>query len=82
MPCRLASDECQGRIKAWRFWHEGDAEALEVQLCREHAQPLLELRRVADRQPLPTRPRNAMVPTRLRVVRETRHLKKKTPPRP
>jgi hypothetical protein len=76
MTCVMKNDDCRGALTEWRIWKEGEQEAVAVSLCGTHSRPLLPLWRVGAREPLPTKPRVALEPTKLKPIAGTRHLKK------
>jgi hypothetical protein len=74
--CDFESGACQAIATCYKVWREGERQAWSVDLCEEHAQPLLLLLAVAERSDLPTKPRVKMEATKLRTTASTRPFKK------
>jgi hypothetical protein len=68
--------KCRGAVQEWCLWKAGERESVAVQLCAEHSKPLAAVYRLGIRRPLPTKPRMSLHATKLKTVRETRHLKR------
>ena len=74
--CDFGGGTCENPATRYRLWREGDKQSWEVDLCDQHAKPVLaalSLGRVTD---LPARQRQRMEVTKLRQTPRTRHLKK------
>lgn len=75
--CDFGHGACQRPAMSYRVWRDGDSKASAVDLCEEHAEPLLALIELAPALvELPTKPRVRMEVTRLRATEKTKHLKK------
>lgn len=69
-------DGCKQPAIGYRVYRDGDREALGLDLCDEHAAPIVALLEAAKPMPFPAKPRVTMTPTRLRTTPETKPLKK------
>ena len=76
--CDGDNGSCQQEAVSFILWQEGAKQAWSVDLCPEHAQPLLDLVENAQLVNLPTRQRVRMEVTPLKATEKTRHLKKRT----
>lgn len=74
--CDFDDGACQRNATCYKVWRDGDRQAWSVDLCEEHAKPLLALVEQAERTDLPTKPRVRLEPTQLRTTDKTRPLKK------
>lgn len=73
--CDVDGGTCSEEAKTFKIWLDGERQAWSVDLCADHASPLLALVEVAELTDLPTKPRVRMEPTRLRPTSNTAHLK-------
>ena len=74
--CDFDEGSCQRNATCYKVWRDGDGQAREVDLCEEHAQPLLAVIERGRAVDLPTKPRVRMERTELRTTERTRPLKK------
>jgi hypothetical protein len=74
--CDFDEGACQRNATCYKVWRDGDSQAWSVDLCEEHAAPLLAIVERAERVDLPTKPRVRLEPTPLKTTAKTRHLKK------
>lgn len=74
--CDFDEGSCQRNATCYKVWRDGDRQAWTVDLCEEHAAPLLAIVERAERTDLPVKPRVKMEPTPLRTTQATRPLKK------
>lgn len=74
--CDFEHGACQKPAVSYRLWRDGDTQATAIDLCEEHAAPLLALMEAGESVDLPTKPRVRMEVTRLRPTEKTKHLKK------
>ena len=75
--CDLGQGTCKQLAKSYRLWRCGDRQAWEVDLCDEHARPLLETVQSGRLVDLPAKPRQRMEATKLVTTPRTAPLKKK-----
>jgi len=75
--CDHGDGECGKPATSYRLWRDGDRQAATVDLCDEHAAPLLLLMDAAPLVDLPVKPRQRMELTRLQTTPKTAPLKKK-----
>lgn len=75
--CDFGHSDCRRQAVSYRIWRDGDSKASAVDLCDEHAQPLLELINGAEQVDLPTKPRARMEVTKLHTTPRTAPLKKR-----
>lgn len=75
--CDAGQGACKQSATCYRVWRDGDRQAYEVDLCNEHARPLLEVVEQGRLVDLPAKPRRAMEATKLVTTPATAHLKKK-----
>ena len=68
---------CKQPATNYRVWHEGDSTATSIDLCDEHAAPLVAVLQAGTEVALPSRPRSRMEVTRLKTTAKTSPLKKK-----
>ena len=74
--CDFGHGACRKPASNYRLWRDGDKQALALDLCEEHAEPLLAVFGDAPLVDLPTRQRARMEVTKLVTTPKTRHLKK------
>lgn len=74
--CDFESGACKRTANSYRVWRDGDKQAWAVDLCDEHARPLLDLVERAELVDLPVKPRVRMEVTKLKTTDRTAHLKK------
>lgn len=74
--CDFDEGTCASPVQEYRVWRDGDRQAWMLDLCDEHARPLLAIVEKAVKTDLPTKSRVRMEPTQLRTTDKTRHLKK------
>lgn len=67
---------CQRNATCYRVWRDGDRQAWTVDLCHDHAAPLLAIVEGAEQVDLPSRSRVRMEATPLRTTAKTKPLKK------
>lgn len=77
LTCDFDHGACRKAAHAYRLWRDGDSKAWAVDLCEEHAAPLLAVMEAGTEVDLPTKPRKAMEVTKLVTTPRTAHLKKK-----
>lgn len=75
--CDFGGGTCRNPAKSYRLWSSGDKQAAAMDLCEEHAAPLLEIVKGAPLVDLPSKPRMRMEVTALRTTANTADLKKK-----
>lgn len=75
--CDLGQGTCKQSATSYRLWRDGDRQAWEVDLCDDHARPLLEVVAVGRQVDLPAKPRQRMEATKLLTTPKTAPLKKK-----
>lgn len=74
--CDFGHGACQKPAQSYRLWRDGDSKASAIDLCEEHAAPLLAVMELGETVDLPTKPRVRMEATPLRPTPKTRPLKK------
>lgn len=74
--CDLGDRFCKGEVQHFKVWRTDDAVAHGLDVCEYHAKPLVEMFALASDEPLPARPRMRMEPTKLKITKDTRHLKR------
>lgn len=74
--CDFGDTPCGQTATTWKIWRDGERQAWTLDLCEDHARPLLTLIEGAERTDLPARPRVRLEATRLRTTSKTRDLKK------
>jgi len=74
--CDFDDGACQRNATCYKVWRDGDRQAWSIDLCDEHASPLLAIVDGAERTELPARPRVKLEATQLRTTDKTRPLKK------
>lgn len=74
--CDFGHGACSKQAESYRLWRDGEQTAWAVDLCDEHAEPLLSLVDGAEQVALPTKPRVRMEVTKLKTTEKTAHLKK------
>jgi hypothetical protein len=75
--CDAGDGTCRQPAVTYKMWREGELKASSIDLCDEHAKPLLTLMESAEQVDLPSKPRVRMEVTTLRTTPKTKHLKKK-----
>lgn len=75
--CDFGPEGCSKEATSYRLFRDGDRQAWRVDLCEDHARPLLEAAKRGELVDLPTKPRVRMEATRLRTTPKTAHLKTK-----
>lgn len=75
--CDFGHSGCRRPATSYRLWRDGDSKASAIDLCDEHAQPLLDLIEGAVQVDLPTKQRQRMEVTKLLTTPRTAPLKKK-----
>lgn len=75
--CDFGGGTCRNPAVGYRLWLDGDKQAQAVDLCEEHAAPLLTILEWAEPADLPTKSRVRMEVTRLQTTPVTARLKKK-----
>ena len=76
--CDLAGQGgCRGLVDNFTVWRQCDRQAVAVDLCEEHAAPLVTVMKVGSTVDLPVKPRARMERTALKTTEATAHLKKK-----
>lgn len=75
--CDFGRGTCRNVACSYRLWRDGDKQAWAVDLCDEHAAPMLTLIAEAPMVDLPSKPRMRMEVTKLKSTPKTAHLKKK-----
>ena len=74
--CDFDEGGCARPATCFKVWRDGDRQSWTVDLCEEHAAPLLAIVANAERSDLPVRPRVKLEPTVLKTTAKTRPLKK------
>ena len=74
--CDFEHGTCRKPALSYRVWRDGDRQAWGVDLCDEHAAPLLTLVEGAPLVDLPVKPRQRMEATKLVTTSRTRPFKK------
>lgn len=74
--CDFGHGSCGKPAQSYRLWRDGDQTAWALDLCDDHASPLLALVEGAEQVALPSKPRVRMEVTKLRATPRTAHLKK------
>lgn len=74
--CDFGHGACRKPAVSYRLWRDGDRQARSVDLCDEHAAPLLQAVADAPLVDLPTKPRQRMEATKLLTTAKTAPLKK------
>lgn len=74
--CDGDNKTCQRNATCYKVWREGERQAYSVDLCEEHAQPLLALLEQAEQVDLPTKQRVRMEVTPLKTTAKTSPLKR------
>lgn len=74
--CDFDEGACIRPATCYKVWRDGDRQAWTVDLCDEHAIPLLVIVAKAERVDLPVKPRVRLEPTALKTTTKTRPLKK------
>jgi len=77
LTCDFDHSTCRRLATRFKLWREGDKQSLAIDLCEEHAKPLLDIFEHATLTDLPTKPRARMEVTKLVATPKTQHLKKK-----
>lgn len=75
--CDFGQGACRLPATSYRLWRDGDSKASAVDLCEEHAAPLLAIIEGTEQVDLPTKSRSRMEVTTLLITPKTAHLKKK-----
>jgi hypothetical protein len=75
--CDFDQGGCGKPAESYRLWRDGDTKAAAIDLCEEHAAPLLAVIEGAEQVDLPVKPRARMEVTKLLTTPKTAHLKKK-----
>ena len=75
--CDFGHSDCKQPAVSYRLWRDGDSKASAIDLCDEHAQPLLDIIDGAALVDLPTKQRARMEVTKLLTTPRTAPLKKK-----
>lgn len=75
--CDFDHGACRNPAKSYRVWTDGDRQARAIDLCDDHARPLLDLVEGAELVDLPNKPRQRLEVTKLNTTPKTAHLKKK-----
>lgn len=75
--CDFGGGSCRNPAQSFRVWRDGDKQAAAIDLCDEHAKPLLDTVAGASLVDLPTKARLRMEVTPLKTTPKTAHLKKK-----
>lgn len=68
---------CLGLVDNFTMWRQSDRQAVAVDLCEEHAAPLITVMKVGSVVDLPVKPRARMERTALKTTPATAHLKKR-----
>lgn len=76
MFCDVQNNDCSGDVSSFIVHESGSRQAVAVDLCAVHAQPLRDLLSRGNFTELPTKPRARMEPTKLRTTPRTAPLKK------
>jgi len=74
--CDFDQGACRRVADTYRLWRDGDKQASAIDLCEEHAAPLLAVMQAGTLVDLPTKPRARMDVTKLVTTPKTAHLKK------
>ncbi len=74
--CDLSDAHCSGEVETYKLWHDPQARALSIDICENHAKPVLEIFSAGHDEPLPPKPRQKMEPTKLKTTKQTRQLKR------
>lgn len=74
--CDFDDGSCQRPATCYKVWKDGDRQAWTIDLCDDHAKPLLAIVDGAERSDLPAKPRVKLEATTLRTTDQTKHLKK------
>jgi hypothetical protein len=74
--CDFGQGSCRRPASSYRLWRDGDRQAWSVDLCDDHARPLLEAVEGASLVDLPTKQRQRMEVTKLLATPRTAPLKK------
>lgn len=77
---RRADGPCGRPAESWNMWRTEDRQARQIDLCDEHAAPLVALMNQAELVDLPVRPRAKMQATRLKPTPRTAPLKMRRDP--
>ena len=75
--CDHGDRTCRQPATSYRLWRDGDRQAWSIDLCDDHASPLLELVAHAELVELPARHRVRMEVTTLKTTAQTLPLKKR-----
>lgn len=75
--CDFEQGACRRVADSYRLWRDGDKQASAIDLCEEHARPLLAIFEGTQSVDLPAKPRARMDVTKLVTTPKTAHLKKK-----
>lgn len=75
--CDFAHNGCKQPATSYRIWRDGDSKASAIDLCDEHAEPLLRAIEGAVQVELPSKQRARMEVTKLLTTPRTAPLKKK-----
>lgn len=75
--CDFEHGACRKPAKSYRVWADGDRQAWAIDLCEDHARPLLDIAEAGELVDLPTKPRQRLEVTKLKTTPATAHLKKK-----
>lgn len=75
--CDFGHMGCRQPATSYRLWRDGDSKASAIDLCDEHAEPLLKAIEGAVLVDLPTKQRARMEVTKLLTTPRTAPLKKK-----
>lgn len=74
--CDFETGTCTSPATSYALWKVGEAEAFFMDLCDEHAKPLLAMFEPASKGPLPSKPRRRRQVTELVATPRTAHLKR------
>jgi len=74
--CDFDDETCAQQVSRFRLWRDGDRQASAIDLCETHAEALNALFARAVPTDLPSKPRQRMEVTALKVTDKTQHLKK------
>lgn len=74
--CDFEHGTCLKPALSYRVWRDGDKQASAIDLCDEHAAPLLSIVEGAELVELPTKARVRMEVTTLKTTPKTAKLKK------
>lgn len=75
--CDFGHGACRRPAVSYRLWQDGNRQAWAIDLCQEHASPLLDAVEGAGQVDLPTKPRQRMEATKLVTTSKTAPLKKR-----